>query len=73
MALPQQINNDEEYMHILDRIVKGARAIEDPLTTEEERQRYMRAYDHLCKIALEYRLGRGWHEKMADQNQRQVS
>ncbi len=73
MALPQQINNDEEYMHILDRIVKGARAIEDPLTTEEERQRYMRAYDHLCKVALEYRLGRGWHEKMADQNQRQVS
>lgn len=59
MALPQQIKNDEEYMHILDRIVKGARAIEDPLTTEEERQRYMRAYDHLCKVALEYRLGRG--------------
>lgn len=73
MALPQQINNDEEYMHILDRIVKGARAIEDPLTTEEERQRYMRAYDHLCKVALEYRLGRGWNEKMADQNQRKVS
>lgn len=73
MALPQQIKTDEEYMHILDRIVKGARAIEDPLTTEEERQRYMRAYDHLCKVALEYRLGRGWHEKMADQNQRQVS
>lgn len=59
MALPQQINNDEEYMHILDRIVKGARAIENPLTTEEERRRYMRAYDHLCKVALEYRLGRG--------------
>lgn len=58
MALPQQINNDEEYMHILDRIVKGARAIEDPLTTEEERQRYMRAYDHLCRIALEYRHGK---------------
>lgn len=73
MALPQQIKTEEEYMHILDRIVKGARAIEDPLTTEEERQRYMRAYDHLCKIALDYRLGRGWNEKMADQNQRQVS
>lgn len=55
MALPNRIKNDEEYFKILDRIVKGARTIEDPLTTDEEREKYMKAYDHLCRVALEYR------------------
>lgn len=55
MALPQRVNSDEEYLKVLDRIVNGARRIEDPLTTSEERERYMQAYDHLCKVALDYK------------------
>lgn len=52
--LPERINNEDEYNAVLDRLVTGARMIEDPLTTPEERELYMKVYDALCSLIDDY-------------------
>ena len=54
--LPDRINNDTEYIEILERLRKGAELISDPLATDEERERYMNAYNTLWKLIEDYRL-----------------
>ena len=53
--IPESINNDEEYHAVLARLVKGAQMFEDPLTTNEERERYNKGYYKLCAIIDEYK------------------
>jgi hypothetical protein len=52
--LPERIDTEEEYNAVLDRLVTGARMIEDPLTTPEERGLYMKVYDALCHLIDDY-------------------
>lgn len=53
--IPDRINNDEEYHAVLKRLVRGAQMIEDPLTTNEERERYNKGYDQLCALIDDYK------------------
>lgn len=55
--LPNRIDSDEEFNELCTRMVNCALLIdEDPLTTPEEREKYKIAYDHMWKVAEEYRL-----------------
>jgi hypothetical protein len=46
---------EKEYFQLLDRIVKGAEFLENPLLDESKRQKWMKLYDELCEKAQEYR------------------
>lgn len=54
--LPDRINNDAEYIETLDRLTKGAVMIEDPLSTPEERERYLQGFNHLEKLVIDYQI-----------------
>lgn len=55
--LPNWIDSDEEFNELCTRMVNCALLIdEDPLTTPEEREKYKIAYDHMWRVAEEYRL-----------------
>lgn len=49
-----KITTDEEYFKLLERIVKGAEYLENPLITEEDKRKGMILYDRLCKEVTEY-------------------
>ena len=52
-------NNDEEYDKLLERIVKGAEYLENPLIKPEDFEKGMKLYDELCSTAIEYRRHNG--------------
>lgn len=49
------ITNDEEYFALLDRIIKGADFLDNPLIKPEQYEKGMRKYDQLCEAARAYR------------------
>lgn len=49
-----EIQSEEEYQETLERILKGAEMIEHPLTTKENRNKYMQLYDSLCLAVRKY-------------------
>jgi hypothetical protein len=48
------IRTEAEYEVVLERIVKGAIKIKDPLLSSEERDRFMILYDELVWQARQY-------------------
>ncbi|TCN00895.1 hypothetical protein EV294_101345 [Paenibacillus sp. BK033] len=54
-AIPDQVNNDEEYNELLKRITDAAVVIGDPLIDPEKREKLMWFYDKMCHVAREYR------------------
>ncbi|WP_336774238.1 hypothetical protein [Paenibacillus sp. MMO-58] len=54
-AIPDQVNNDEEYNDLLKRITDAAVVIGDPLIDPEKRDKLMWFYDKMCHVAREYR------------------
>lgn len=49
------IQGDEEYTHLLERIVKGAEFLDNPLIKETDYERGMKKYDRLCEEVRAYR------------------
>lgn len=49
-----QITNDEEYHKVLERIVKGAEYLDNPLIKPEDREKGMQLYDQLCQSIQDY-------------------
>jgi len=45
---------EEEYFALLERIVKGAEYLENPLIKPEDYQKGMRLYDQLCEQVYAY-------------------
>lgn len=56
--------SDEEYFKKLDRIVKGAEYIGNPLIKDEDKEKALKLYDELCAEALKIRSG----EKQTNDN-----
>ena len=52
--LPDRIETYEEYEELLARLVAGAKKLSDPLMDDEERARYMAAYNRIDKLLGEY-------------------
>lgn len=52
--LPERIETYAEYEELLARLVAGAKKLSDPLMDEEERARYMAAYNRIDKLLGEY-------------------
>lgn len=50
---------DEEYEKLLERIVKGANFLDNPLIKPLEYERGMKKYDRLCDEAMEMRKANG--------------
>lgn len=48
-------NTENEYFNLLERIVKGAEYLENPVITETDYAKGMKLYDTLCEQAREYR------------------
>ncbi|WP_164491872.1 hypothetical protein [Staphylospora marina] len=46
---------EAEYLKLLDRIVKGAEYLENPLIKPEDYSRGMRLYDQLVQQLLKYK------------------
>ena len=49
------MGTEKEYFALLERIVKGAEYLENPLIKPEDYAKGMRLYNELCKRVLEYR------------------
>lgn len=47
--------NDIDYMSLLDRIIKGAEFLENPIIKPEDHERGMKKYERLCEAARAYR------------------
>lgn len=52
--LPNRIETYEEYEELLARLVKASKVLSDPLLGDEERARYMAAYNHIDKLLGDY-------------------
>lgn len=52
--LPDRIETYEEYETFLARLVKASKVLSDPLLGDEERARYMQAYNHIDKLLGDY-------------------
>lgn len=52
--LPDRIETYAEYEELLARLVAGAKKLSDPLMDDEERARYMQAYNRIDKLLGEY-------------------
>lgn len=50
-----KITNDAEYFKVLERIVKGAEYVDNPLIKDEEKAKGAQLYDQLCETARAYR------------------
>lgn len=48
---------DEEYMKLLDRIIKGAEYLANPLIKQEDYEKGIKLYDELCTKATKIRCG----------------
>jgi len=48
-------SNDEQYFKLLERIVKGAEYLDNPLIREEDKAKGAKLYDQLCEEARAYR------------------
>jgi hypothetical protein len=48
---------DDEYFKLLERVVKGAEYLGNPLIKEEDKEKGMVLYDSLCTQALSLRNG----------------
>lgn len=44
-----------DYFKLLERIVKGAEYLGNPLIKQEEYDKFIKYYDELCRQALEMR------------------
>lgn len=53
------ITNDDEYFKMLERIVKGAEYLDNPLITKEDYDKGMKIYNECVRIARNYRTGVG--------------
>lgn len=47
--------NDDEYYKLLGRIVKGAEYVENPLITDEDKEKGIKLYETLVQTARAYR------------------
>lgn len=47
---------EEEYNDLLERIVKGAEYLSNPLIKKEDYEKGMKLYDALCEKALKHRM-----------------
>lgn len=52
--LPNRIETYAEYEELLARLVKASKVISDPLLSDEDRARYMQAYDRIDKLLGDY-------------------
>ncbi|OBZ13310.1 hypothetical protein [Bacillus sp. FJAT-26390] len=52
--LPNRIETYQEYEELLARLVAGAKKLSDPLLDDEERARYMQAYNRIDKLLGDY-------------------
>jgi hypothetical protein len=50
-------SNDEEYVKLLNRVVKGAEYLDNPLIKSEDFDKGMKLYDELSQAARYYRSG----------------
>ncbi|CAH1205731.1 hypothetical protein PAECIP111893_02404 [Paenibacillus plantiphilus] len=55
-------SNDEEYNALLERIVKGAEYLENPLIKPDDYRKGMVLYDQLYESAIAYRAAKSNHE-----------
>jgi hypothetical protein len=46
---------EEEYIDLLNRILKGAQYLANPLITEQDYKKGKKLYDELCEKAKKYR------------------
>ncbi|SMP25478.1 hypothetical protein SAMN06265361_10531 [Laceyella tengchongensis] len=51
---------EQEYFQLLERIVKGAEYLANPLIKPVEYQKYIKLYDELCEIVFRYRSEIDW-------------
>ena len=49
--------NDDEYDKLLDRIVKGAEYLDNPIIKPDDYKKGMKLYDALFQAARHYRSG----------------
>jgi hypothetical protein len=47
---------DHEYNLLLERVVKGAEYLENPIITENDYKKGLKLYDQLWNIARKYRM-----------------
>jgi len=47
-------DSEKEYFTLLDRIVKGAEYLDNPLIKPEDYAKGMKLYDALCETAIRY-------------------
>lgn len=46
---------EEEYFKLLERIIKGAEYLDNPLIKPEDYRKGMKLYDALCEQVLQYK------------------
>lgn len=46
---------EQEYFKLLERLVKGAELLSNPLLTDEKRKEYQRLYDEIERRILKYK------------------
>ncbi|MBA4495124.1 hypothetical protein ACFO25_10035 [Paenactinomyces guangxiensis] len=46
---------EKEYFKLLDRLVKGAEKLSNPLLTDAKKKQYRRLYDEIERHILEYK------------------
>lgn len=56
---------EQEYFALLERIVKGAEFLENPLLRPEDHAKWMKLYDELCRQAQQMRRELDEAEQMA--------
>lgn len=52
---------EQEYTKLLERIIKGAEYLDNPLIKPEDYEKGMKLYDKLCEQALIYQARESWH------------
>lgn len=55
--IPERIENEEQYLELSMRMVKGAEIIDHPLTTPEKRAELMKVYDQMDEITRKWLRG----------------
>lgn len=55
--IPERIENEEQYLELSMRMVKGAEIIDHPLTTLEKRAELMAVYDQMDEITQKWLRG----------------
>lgn len=55
--IPSRIENEEQYLELSLRMVKGAELMEHPLTTPEKRAELMVLYDQMDEVTQKWLRG----------------